>query len=177
MTHPESVYYSVTEWVCPTLLSIDMGVSDMSISKEDLERMIAEVIESEGFELVEMKLAHHGKHHVLRIFADRVGGITLDQCGSLSRTLERKLDEVDPFDAAYTLEVSSPGLDRPLTTTADFRRKAGKNMRLLLETPVNGNDHAEGCLKAVEHDKLVLETDHGVVELTIDQVKHGKILY
>jgi ribosome maturation factor RimP len=160
------------EWARPTLLAMAMD-----ISKEELERMIAEIIEDAGFEFVEMKLARHGKHHALRVFADRQGGINLDQCGMLSRTLGRKLDEIDPFDHSYTLEVSSPGLDRPLTTINDFRRRIGENVRTQLRDPIEKKLQIEGRLTGVTDDTLVFETRHGTIELPIDQVKSGKIVF
>jgi len=161
-----------SEWAWPTFLAWAMD-----IQKEYLERMVTELVEDEGFELVEMKLARHGKHHALRVFADREGGITLDQCGMLSRTLERKLDEIDPFESAYTLEVSSPGLDRPLTTIADFRRRIGENMRIQLTVSVENKQQIEGRLTGVRDRLLVFETPQGAVELSIDQVKRGKIVF
>lgn len=150
----------VTEWARPTLLAMAMD-----IAKEKLERMVTEIIESEGFEFVDMKLARHGKHHSLRVFADRQGGISLDQCGTLSRTLGRRLEEIDPFDYAYTLEVSSPGLDRQLTTIADFRRRIGENVRVQLKVPIENKLQIEGRLTGVRDDTLVFETRRGAMEL------------
>ncbi len=149
----------------------------MDIAKEELKKMVTEIVESEGFEFVEMKLARHGKHHLLRVFADRQDGISLDQCGSLSRTLGRKLEEIDPFGYAYTLEVSSPGLDRQLTTIADFRRRIGENVRIQLKAPIEKKLQIEGRLTGVCDDTLVLETRRGAIELPIDQVKSGKIVF
>lgn len=139
--------------------------------------MVAQVIESEGFEFVEMKLARHGKHHALRVFADCQGGITLDQCGMLSRLLGRKLDEVDPFESAYTLEVSSPGLDRPLVTVADFKRRIGEKIRVQLEVPVGKKHQVEGRLADLTDRALLIETAEGMVKLPMDQVKRGKIVF
>lgn len=155
----------------PTLLAIDM-----KMFKEDLEKQLIELVEREGFEFVEMKLARHGKNHSLRIFADREGGITLDQCGELSRAIGRELDRIDPFESAYTLEVSSPGLDRPLEKVSDFRRSKGERVRVQLVEPLDGATQIEGMLDSVEQEKLVISTDKGAVELRIDQVKRGKIV-
>jgi ribosome maturation factor RimP len=149
----------------------------MTVSKAELERMIADAVEAEGYEFVEMKLARHGRNHALRVFADCEGGITLDQCGSLSRIIGRKLDEIDPFESAYTLEVSSPGLDRPLISIADFNRRIGENMRIQLATPLDKSQQIEGRLVGVEDDLLLIETCRGVVELAVTQVKRGKIVF
>lgn len=139
--------------------------------------MIAEVVENEGFEFVEMKLARHGKHHALRVFADAEGGITLGQCSALSRSIGRMLDDTEPFESAYTLEVSSPGLDRPLTTAADFKRRIGERVRIQLNNPLDDKHQIEGLLAEVEDNKLVCETQGGKVELRVDQIKRGKVVF
>ncbi len=149
----------------------------MQIPKEQLERVVAETVEGEGFEFVEMRLGRYGRHHSLRVFAYREGGITLDECGKLSRAIGRKLDEIDVFDSAYTLEVSSPGLDRPLTTVADFRRRIGENMRVQLKIPLETKQQIQGRLVAIGDNVLVLETHQGVVELPMSQIMHGKIIF
>jgi len=149
----------------------------METSREQLEKMVVDVIENAGFEFVEMKLVRHGKHHAVRVFADRPGGITLDQCGVLSRTLERKFDEIDLFESAYTIEVSSPGLDRPLVTPADFRRKVGEKVRLQLKVPLDERHQIEGRLVSMRDNMLVVETAAGLTEVLIDQVERGKIVF
>lgn len=149
----------------------------MRISKEELQDIIAEVVEDAGYELVEMKLGRHGKRHQLRVFAYKSGGITLDQCGELSRALSRRLDDEDPFEDAYILEVSSPGLNRKLITSDDFRRAVGENVRLQLDDPALEEKQIEGRLADVENDGLTIETSKGVVELSVGSVKLGKIVY
>lgn len=149
----------------------------MRISKEELQDIIAEVVEDAGYELVEMKLGRHGKRHQLRVFAYKPGGITLDQCGELSRALSRRLDDEDPFEDAYILEVSSPGLNRKLITSDDFRRAVGENVRLQLDDPALEEKQIEGRLADVENDGLTIETSKGVVELSVGSVKLGKIVY
>jgi ribosome maturation factor RimP len=124
-----------------------------------------------------MKLARHGKNHSLRVFADAPGGITLDQCGVLSRSIGRMLDDADPFESAYTLEVSSPGLDRPMTTAADFKRRIGERVRIQLNDPLDDKHQIEGLLAEVEDNRLVCETQGGKVELKVDQIKRGKVVF
>lgn len=142
-----------------------------------MQDIIAEVVEDAGYELVEMKLGRHGKRHQLRVFAYKPGGITLDQCGELSRALSRRLDDEDPFEDAYILEVSSPGLNRKLITSDDFRRAVGENVRLQLDDPELEEKQIEGRLADVENDGLTIETSKGVVELSVGSVKLGKIVY
>lgn len=149
----------------------------MAVDRNEIERRIAEVVIREGFEFVEMKLARHGKYHTLRVFADDAGGINLDQCAVLSKAISRELDALDPFDASYTLEVSSPGLDRPLTSKSDFIRRIGEKVRIQYDDE-NGKSHqTEGVLRSVEDERLLLESGKGAVELPIEQVKRGKIVF
>ena len=146
----------------------------MDIAKEELKKMLTEIIESEGFEFVEMKLARHGKHHSLRVFADRQGGISLDQCGSLSRTLGRKLEEIEPFGSAYTLEVSSPGIDRPLKYIQQFKRNIGRSFELQLE---DGNgSKLEGKLLELDNDDLKFQIKKEVKVINIKNIKSAKVL-
>ncbi len=149
----------------------------MRISKEELQDIIAEVVENAGCEFVEMKLGRHGKRHQLRVFAYKPGGITLDQCGELSRALSRRLDDEDPFEDAFILEVSSPGLNRKLITPDDFRRAVGETVRLQLDDPKLEDKQIEGRLANVEDDGLTIETRKGVVELSVGSVRLGKIVY
>jgi len=96
---------------------------------------------------------------ILRLFIDKEGGITLDDCAHVSRQLSARLDAEDPIDGRYTLEVSSPGLDRPLSRERDFERFAGQRVRVTTESPIDGQRNfigrLEGLVAGAVH--LVLE--------------------
>jgi ribosome maturation factor RimP len=149
----------------------------MELSKQEIERTIAELIESEGFEFVELKLARHRKHHLLRVFADCQGGISLSQCCELSKSIGRKLEEIDPIESAYTLEVSSPGLDRPLLTVADYRRRVGEKVQLEVTDSTGKLQKMEGAIAEVKDDALILESVKGSVEIKVDQIRRGKVVF
>ena len=88
--------------------------------------------------MVEMSIAGNSRRYVLRVFVDRPDGISIGECAQLSRDLADVLDTHDPIDASYTLEVSSPGLTRPIKTKRDFERAVGKDVRLMTRS---GHDH------------------------------------
>jgi ribosome maturation factor RimP len=136
---------------------------------QDKVRNIAErVATSSGLELVAIEFLGAGKHRVLRVFIDRPGavptrehpdGVTHEDCSSFSREFGTIVDVEDAVPGgSYTLEVSSPGLDRKLTKAADFERFRGHRVKLMTREPVNNNRHFEGQLESFENGKLLLDT-------------------
>ena len=122
-------------------------------------REIAErVAASSGLEVVEVELRGGGKSRMLRIFIDKPGGVTHEDCANLSREVGTILDveDVIPGDS-YLLEVSSPGLDRRLSRPADFQRFTGSRVKVTTRQPVNGNRHFEGRLENFQEGRLVLD--------------------
>ncbi|MBZ5720883.1 MAG: ribosome maturation factor RimP [Acidobacteriia bacterium] len=125
----------------------------------DRVREIAErVAASSGLEVVEVELRGGGKSRMLRIFIDKPGGVTHEDCANLSREVGTILDveDVIPGDS-YLLEVSSPGLDRRLSRPADFQRFTGSRVKVTTRQPVNGNRHFEGRLENFQEGRLVLD--------------------
>jgi ribosome maturation factor RimP len=128
----------------------------------DIERIreIAErVATSSGLEVVEAELRGGGKARMLRIVIDKPAGVTHEDCASLSREVSTILDVEDAVPGSYTLEVSSPGLDRKLTRMADFERFTGSKVKLTTRDPLNGNRHFEGRLASFSEGRLTLEFD------------------
>lgn len=130
-------------------------------NRTKIEALAAKLAERAGLELVECDLFHAGRRLILRVFADKEGGISLDDCQKLSRELGTALDLEDLIPQAYTLEVSSPGLDRPLRTTRDFLRNKGRNVRLGLSEPVEGKKALSGRLLGATDELLELELAGG----------------
>lgn len=120
---------------------------------ERLEQVIRPLLESEHFELVELSLGGGRRRRRLCVFADRPGGITVDECARLNRMIGHALDAEDPIEGSYVLEVSSPGLDRLLKTERDFARSTGQKVRVILAT---GAVHV-GVLKACSEGTVVLD--------------------
>jgi len=106
--------------------------------------------------LVDLEFFAGGPASVLRIFVDQVGGITVDRCASLSRKIGDFLDMENLIPHRFTLEVSSPGLDRPLTTSADFKRKIGKKVKVFLKEDIEGKKELVGIIKNLEEEDLIL---------------------
>jgi ribosome maturation factor RimP len=127
----------------------------------DIDRVreiAAQVGASSGVEVVEVDMRGSGGARMLRVFIDKPGGVTHEDCANVSRELSTVLDVEDAVPGGpYVLEVSSPGLDRKLSRPADFERFTGSRVKVTTRTPVNGNRHFEGRLQSFEGDRLTLE--------------------
>ena len=125
----------------------------------DRVREIAErVAASSGLEIVEVELRGGGKARMLRIFIDKPGGVTHEDCANLSREVGTILDVEDVIPGeSYLLEVSSPGLDRKLIRPADYERFKGSRVKLTTRQPVNGSHHFEGRLESFQQGRLTLD--------------------
>jgi ribosome maturation factor RimP len=125
----------------------------------DKIREIAErVAQSSGLELVDLELLGGGKARMLRVYIDKPGGVTHDDCSNFSREAGTIFDVEEAVPgSSYTLEVSSPGLDRKLSKPQDFERFVGSLVKVMTRDPVNGNRHFEGRLKSFENGRLKLE--------------------
>jgi ribosome maturation factor RimP len=138
--------------------------------EERVRSLVEPVLARHGVELVALEL-RRGRTRLLRVVADREGGIDLDTCARVSEELSRVLDADDPIAGTYTLEVSSPGLDRPMRTAAEFRRALGRRVRVVL-----AREQHEGTLEEVEADRIRLATPRGPVEVALDDVVSGKVV-
>jgi len=125
----------------------------------DKIREIAErVARSSGLELVDLELHGGGKSRMLRIFIDKPGGVTHEDCADFSREAGTIFDVEEAVPGgSYMLEVSSPGLDRKLSKPEDFQRFTGSLVKLMTRDPVNGNRHFEGRLKTFQNNRLFIE--------------------
>jgi ribosome maturation factor RimP len=125
----------------------------------DRVREIAERVgASTGLEIVEVELRGGGKARMLRIFVDKSGGVTHEDCANLSREVGTILDVEDVIPGgSYLLEVSSPGLDRKLSRPADYERFTGSRVKVMTRQPVNGSRHFEGRLESFQQGRLTIE--------------------
>jgi ribosome maturation factor RimP len=124
------------------------------MNAEEIETLIAPLIEQEGGELVDLQWRKEGPSWVLRLFLDKPNGITLDDCEYFSNRVGAMLDEGDKIAKAYVLEVSSPGLDRVVKKDKDFARFAGKEVKLRLKLADNGQRKFAGTLKGLKDGKI-----------------------
>ncbi|MDR5658224.1 ribosome maturation factor RimP [Serpentinicella sp. ANB-PHB4] len=149
------------------------------MGKNKVEQIVIElvhpILESEKFELVDIEFKKEGPHRYLRVYIDKPEGITLDDCQIVSEHLSEKLDEYDPIEENYFLEVSSPGLDRPLKTEEDYIKFKGRDVEVKLYEPFNGKKHLEGELIGLENNNLNLKVDGNSIEIPIDKVAITKL--
>jgi ribosome maturation factor RimP len=130
----------------------------MASELEHVRQIAERVTASQGLELVDVELRGGGKARMLRLFIDKPGGVTHEDCAFVSRELGTILDVEDAVPGGpYTLEVSSPGLDRKLVKPADFERFAGSRVRLITRQPVEGSRHWEGRLQGLYDGRIALE--------------------
>jgi len=135
--------------------------------EEKVHALATRMAEECGFEVVDMQLWAKGKRTLLRVFIDKEGGITLDNCETFSRRFEALLDVEDPITGAYTLEVSSPGLDRPLKKSEDFKKNLGKLVRIITKEKINNQSFFVGRLEGINDQSLRLSLTDGKGELEI----------
>ncbi|HHW48601.1 MAG TPA: ribosome maturation factor RimP [Clostridiaceae bacterium] len=124
--------------------------------EEIVEKLALPIVEKNSFELVDVEFVKEGSNWYLRVYIDKDGGISIDDCQVVSEELSDKLDEIDPIKHSYFLEVSSPGLDRPLKTERDFERNKGEKVELKLYKPVEGKKLFEGELVGLIDNKIVI---------------------
>jgi ribosome maturation factor RimP len=130
----------------------------MGFDVEQVRAVAERVAASSGLEVVEVELRGGGKARMLRIVIDKPQGVTHEDCANLSREVGTILDVEDVVPGnSYTLEVSSPGLDRKLFRPADFERFTGSRVKLTTRNPVNGNRHFEGRLESFQQGRLMLD--------------------
>jgi ribosome maturation factor RimP len=126
-------------------------------SQEILEALVAPAVEAAGYQLVRFRVMG-GKTKTLQVMAERAdGSMAVEDCTALSRALSAVLEAADPIEGDYVLEVSSPGIDRPLTSLKDFSRFAGHEARLELKTDIAGRRRFRGALCGVENENILMD--------------------
>lgn len=134
----------------------------MTVVKDDLEKLIESAVMAIGFDYVGSELIQSGKSTTLRVYVDEINGIDIDGITKVSRQISAVLDVEEPFSSHYTLEVSSPGLDRPLFRLEDYDQFIGKSVKLRLRIPKEGNRrNYTGELVSVEDQQITLAMESG----------------
>lgn len=160
-------------------LFLEHPMSDL-IAKTAIDRRLAEIItpaiEGLGFELVRVRLMG-GKIRILQIMADRPdGGIIVEDCAKISTAVSAILDVEDPIEDNYTLEVSSPGIDRPLTRLKDFDVWKGYEARIETTELIDGRRRFKGFLAGTEGDEVLIEIEEGTIGLTFEWLSDAKLI-
>lgn len=140
-----------------------------------VEEAAAPVAAALGLELVDVVYVKEGGDWYLRVFIDRDGGVTLEDCQALSEKLDRWLDQADPVPQSYHLEVSSPGLERPLKKLEDFRRFQGRTINLSTFAPVEGRKKFTGRLVDAGEETVLLETQGRQLVIPLEQVAAARL--
>ncbi len=141
--------------------------------KKITEELLADFLSENRLELYHTEFQKEGKDWFLRVFIDRLDGeyVSTDDCELVSRFLSEKLDEKDPIEQNYYLEVSSPGMDRQLYTMEHYDRSLGQPVDVKLYTAVGGRkNYQEAILKAVTEDTITLESEGAEIEIPLDKV-------
>ncbi|MGM0461210.1 MAG: ribosome maturation factor RimP [Fibrobacterota bacterium] len=147
----------------------------MKLDKK-IEDSIQETARSRGALISDIKYFSAGGNRILRIIADTAEGITLDECAAISRDVSAYLDSQDFSTTPYTLEVSSPGIDRCLTKKREFEQCIGKDLRLRKKDYAKKSDsRARGTLLSIDDNTLVLKTKDGEERVSIDNILSGKL--
>lgn len=126
-----------------------------------VEEILLPILEENKFELVDVEYIKEASNWYLRIFIDKDGGITIDDCELVSRSFDTEFEDKDPIKEPYILEVSSPGLDRPLKKDKDFARSLGEKVEVKLYRSINKMKEFVGLLKSYDDDSITLELENG----------------
>jgi ribosome maturation factor RimP len=145
---------------------------------EKVRQIAAPLAAQEGMELVDVELGGPGGRQTLRVFIDRQGGVSLDDCSAMSRAVSAALDVEDPIAGAYDLEVSSPGLDRPLRTPEHFQKYQGERVKVKTYAPISDTDNRKtfvGKLLGFEEGFVMVDVDGKVFRIPHGQVSKANV--
>ncbi len=134
-------------------------MSKKEIYEQKAEALVSPIVEKYGFELVDVEYVKEGSSFYLRAYIDKPGGITVDDCETVSREFSDKLDEADFIEEAYIMEVSSPGLGRPLKKEKDFKRSIGKEVEIRTYRPIDREKEFYGVLKAYDENSVTIDCE------------------
>ncbi|TLU66368.1 ribosome maturation factor RimP [Thalassotalea litorea] len=148
----------------------------MSNFEQKLTEMLRPAVEMADMELLGIEYISAGNHSVLRLYIDHENGVNVDNCAEVSRQVSAILDVEDPISTEYNLEVSSPGVDRPLFEKAHYEEVVGETVDVKLGMPLNGRRKFKGILEAIESDNLIVEVDGESYELPIANVAKANLI-
>lgn len=144
-----------------------------------VEELIQPILANQSLELVDIEYVKEGKNWFLRVYIDKEGGVDITECGLVSEQLSAKLDQLDPIKEAYFLEVSSPGVERPLKSKEDFMKYVDKQVYIKLYAPIDGEKEYEGTLKAFHDDVATIEykikTRNKQVDIPYNQIAQARL--
>ena len=147
-----------------------------AIERDRIRQLVQEVVEGQGYEFVDMEFKGAGNSSLLRVFIDKPGGISHGDCQLISEQVGTVLDVEDPVPFSYTLEISSPGLDRKLTKETDYVKFEGKLAKIHTRIPLNGQKVFKGRLRGLQAGNIRLELPKGEpLEIPLDVIKEARL--
>jgi len=144
--------------------------------EQKLAELLRPAVEEVGKDLLGVEFVNAGKHSILRLFIDHVDGINVDDCAEVSRQVSAILDVEDPISTEYNLEVSSPGLDRPLFIKEHFQAVIGETINVKLSIPLNGRRKFKGKLENIDNDTLIVTVDGQDYEIVLSNVDKANLV-
>lgn len=148
------------------------------VALEQIEGIVESLLKADGLELIDLEFRKEGRGWVLRIFMDKPGGVTLDDCTEISRQLGHQLEVDDLIPHSYTLEVSSPGLDRPLKREKDFLHSIGKMVQLSTDVPIQGQTFFKGILLEYQAaGSLRLAETKKIWEIPVSSISKARLVF
>ena len=142
---------------------------------EEVQQVVEPILRSQGFELVDVEYRREPQGWVLRIYLDREGGVTLDDCAEVSGEIGAVLEIKDLVSNPYVLEVSSPGLTRPLKKPEDFNKFSNRLVKIKLFEPLEGQKNFKGTLLGLDGEKVRLEIEGRVYELPLQRIAKANL--
>jgi ribosome maturation factor RimP len=143
----------------------------------ELQQMVEPVVQAAGMELVEVTFRRERGGKVLRVLIDRDGGVDLQAISTVSERLSRRLD-IEGFDPGpYSLEVSSPGVERPLTRPTDFKKRVGAKVKVKATEPIDGSRTFTGTISAADDEHVTITTAAGDIRLRHDQISTARTVF
>lgn len=141
-----------------------------------IEEEIQSVVEREGVELLGVELVTESGRRVLRVYIDSPGGVSLRDCERVSRAIDPILEKVDLIEGRYFLEVSSPGIERPLFKRKDYERFKGETVKINTTLSIEGRKNFTGKIKATAEDSVIIETDSGDLRIAFENINKAKLV-
>ncbi|HQA48364.1 MAG TPA: ribosome maturation factor RimP [Bacillota bacterium] len=139
--------------------------------------MAVPIIKENKCELVDIEYVKEGPNWYLRLYIDKQGGVTVEDCQRVSETLSDVLDEVDPIEHSYILEVSSPGVERPLKSQRDYDYFRGREVEIKLYSPVDGKKEFTGVLEGLENGVVTVNTPEGKLQFQKDKIASTRLAF
>ena len=149
----------------------------MKSSVNKVAQMVSPTVEALGLQLWGIEHSSQGKYSVLRIFIERDTGVTINDCEQVSRQVSAILDVEDPIAGEYTLEVSSPGTDRPLFTVEQFQQYCGEEVDIRMRSPIDGRRKFKGMLQDVVNRVVQIEVEGSSFKLPHEEIEKANIVY